>query len=55
MLKITTDYSNDIEVSEIDSENEICFYFTEEGVSTWITIDQTKQLIEFLTKQIEGK
>lgn len=54
-MLLITKKSNDIVINELDSDNEIEFYFTAEGVSTWISIEQTKQLIEFLTKQIEGK
>lgn len=55
MLELKTKHYNDIKVFDLDNDNEIQFYFTIDGISTYISIDQTKQLIEFLTKQIEGK
>jgi hypothetical protein len=44
-----------LNVHEIDEENEIEIQNLTYDVSNWLSIDQTKQLIEFLTKQIEGK
>lgn len=42
-----------LQVKEIDCEYEIGL--GNEHSMRWLSIDQTKQLIEFLTKQIEGK
>ena len=42
-------------IREIDAENDIEIFNQSHDVSTYLSIDQTKQLIEFLTKQIEGK
>ena len=53
MLTISNEKDLRLEVSEIDKEAEIRVSVAE--MNTWIDIDQTKQLIEFLTKQIEGK
>ena len=46
-------FKTEIKVYSLDNDFEVEFETLHD--SCYLTIDQTKQLIEFLTKQIEGK
>jgi hypothetical protein len=46
---------SEINVYSTDEDKEIEIENVSHDVSFWLSIDQTKQLIEFLTKQIEEK
>lgn len=54
-LYLKTEAGNNIQFSPINEENEIEVLMERDDAYSWLSIDQTKQLIEFLTKQIEGK
>ena len=54
-LEIEVKNGNNFEVHALDVDNEIEFHLIRDDASTWISIDQSKQLIEFLNKQIKGK
>jgi hypothetical protein len=44
---------SDLQIYSLDEQNEIEIENIQYDVSVWLSIDQAKQLIEFLTKQIE--
>lgn len=54
-FKIETKTGSDIVIESLDEENEILILLEREDAHAWISIDQTKQLIEFLQQQIKGK
>ncbi len=54
-MKIKTEHNNTFEVGKLDQDNEV--YFNVEGggeyVTSYLTIDQTIELIRFLETQVE--
>jgi hypothetical protein len=55
ILEIQVKNGNNFEVLPLDVDNEIEIRLIRDDASTWISIDQAKQVIEFLTKQIEKR
>jgi len=54
-LYLKTEAGNNIQFSPINEENEIEVLMERDDLYSWLSIDQVKQLIEFLTEQIKGK
>ena len=54
-LYLKTEAGNNIQFSPINEENEIEVFMERDDAYSWINVEQAKRVIEFLTKQIEGK
>jgi hypothetical protein len=54
-LYLKTKTGNDIQFSAIDEENEIEVVMLRDDAYSWLSVDQVKELIEFLQQQIKEK
>jgi hypothetical protein len=54
-LYLKTEAGNNIQFSPINEENEIEVFMERDDAYSWLSVEQAKQVIEFLTEQIKGK
>jgi hypothetical protein len=52
-LYLKTEAGNNIQFSCIDAENEIEVFMERDDAYSWLSVEQAKQVIEFLTEQIK--
>jgi hypothetical protein len=53
-LYLKTEVGNNIQFSWDDAENEIEVFMERDDAYSWLSIEQAKQVIEFLTEQIKN-